>query len=119
MTTTEKLQLAREIEERNRKAIEALRAHDAEIVRKRVELNPQYPIRKRVKKPVQPDLKALAAKMSKPMTDEQRRKRAHDLAILQAACDADYEPTPLQRSWDILMACIYIWRCRKKECPAV
>ena len=116
MTTTETLELMKVMDAHNAQALISLKEMDEEIARKRNALNPMFRCAKR--RPDRADMETIAARLAHPLTPAQRAKRDRDMRILTAAYRLDaeaYEPTPLQRRWDIAMALIHIWRQAKKN----
>ena len=115
MTTEERTALAQTIGARNAVALQEM---DMALARKSAELNPSYGWKVRKVKRTPAELAELTERMRAPLTAEERARRQKDRALLLEAYRLDlkaYEPTPIQRQWDIAMACLKIWREGRKQ----
>jgi hypothetical protein len=115
MTTEERTALAETIGARNAVALQEM---DMALARKSAELNPSYGWRVKKVHRSPAELAELTERMRQPLSRAERAKRRQDRALLMAAYELDlaaYEPTPLQRQWDIAMACLKIWHEGRKE----
>ena len=118
MTTREKLELKKVMDEHNANAIAALKELDEEVARKRAKMNPAIGGWKVQKvQHTRAELAEIEARMSRPLTRAERKKRDHDREVLRRAYELDaqaYAPTPLQQRFEIAMALIHIWRQSRK-----
>ena len=117
MTIREKLELMKVMDEHNANAIAALKEMDEEIARRRAKMN--VPIGWRVEKVKRTpsELAEIEARIRKPLTRQERKKRDHDREVLRRAHELnarDFAPSPIQQQFEIGMALIHIWRNRKK-----
>lgn len=114
MTQEERTALAEKIGARNAVALQEM---DMVLARKSAELNPSYGWRVKKTHRTKAELAELTERIRRPLSAEERAKRAKDMELLLAAYRIDaaaYSPTPLQQRWDVAMALLHIWRQRKK-----
>ena len=116
MTTREKLELKKVMDAHNAEALAALKELDEEVARKRARMN--LPIGWKVEKVKRTpaELSEIEARMSRPLTRAERKKRDHDREVLRRAYELDaraYAPTPIQQRLEIAITLIWMWTQKK------
>lgn len=117
MTTREKLELKKVMDRHNADALAALKELDEEVARRRARMNPAiggWKVRKVQR--TRAELAEIEARMSKPLTRAERKKRDHDREVLRLAYELDaraYAPTPIQQRLEIAITLIWMWTQKK------
>lgn len=118
MTTREKLELKKVMDQHNADALAELKRMDEEVAKRRAKMNPAIGgWRVEKVKRTRAELAEIEARMRKPLTRAERKKRDFDREVLRRAYELDardYAPSPWQQQFEIGMALIHIWRHRKK-----
>ena len=116
MTMREKLELMKVMDKHNADAIAALKKMDEDIARRRAQRDPAYGWRVEKVRRTPEQLAEIEARMARPLTRAERRKRAYDREVLRRAYELDakdFAPSPLQQKVEIAVTLLWMWTQKK------